>query len=363
MKLSSFFLSAVACVAAAAHPEAEVYILQGAKPAASDSSTTPSLSADVAHAILQQRLGGALSDSVKEEDYSTISRFGKATPEIFASSAKSEPKQLVIVFKNADENRISELKKAVGNLEPSFTTPRLDYLPSKPKKQCDFEDAMNVAKPKCWSTETQYLEYDLSKGKKMISTLAKHLDRLQALAGAKLDTTIVFLPTAGTPDELRRRAEFFSSEKVMDEPAAAAAGSKADVSASSPKEGTKEETSPNPPPLKKIPIPSCFGSQASCESGTRNCSGHGMCQNKFGPESKSTCFSCHCLSTRSESGSVTHWGGGDCGKQDISTPFWLFVGFTIFIVGTIGFSISMLFNVGEEPLPGVIGAGVSRNSK
>jgi hypothetical protein len=39
----------------------------------------------------------------------------------------------------------------------------------------------------------------------------------------------------------------------------------------------------------------------------------------------------------------------------------MLAGFTITIVGAVSFAISMLFSVGEETLPGVIGAGVSRS--
>lgn len=56
-----------------------------------------------------------------------------------------------------------------------------------------------------------------------------------------------------------------------------------------------------------------------------------------------------------------HWGGNMCQKEDISVPFWLIVGFTVTIIGAITFAIGLLFSVGEEKLPGVIGAGVSRS--
>jgi len=50
-----------------------------------------------------------------------------------------------------------------------------------------------------------------------------------------------------------------------------------------------------------------------------------------------------------------------CQKEDISTQFWLIAGFTITIIGAVTFAIGLLFSVGEEKLPGVIGAGVSRS--
>ena len=113
-------------------------------------------------------------------------------------------------------------------------------------------------------------------------------------------------------------------------------------------------------------IPSCFGSEEDCSTATGNCSGHGSCQNKYvkrdGSEGKESCFVCHCLSTQNDGGGLTHWAGLTCAKKDISTPFWLFAGFTLVMVGILSLSIGMLFGVGEEKLPGVIGAGVSRNN-
>ena len=112
-------------------------------------------------------------------------------------------------------------------------------------------------------------------------------------------------------------------------------------------------------------LPACFKSKDSCAHETRNCSGHGLCQNKWaggeGSSSSEVCFTCHCLSTRSEAGSVTHWAGRACTKQDISVEFWLFAGFTLALLGILTLAIGMLFSVGEEKLPGVIGAGVSRS--
>lgn len=50
-----------------------------------------------------------------------------------------------------------------------------------------------------------------------------------------------------------------------------------------------------------------------------------------------------------------------CQKEDVSVQFWLIAGFTVTIVGAVTFAIGLLFSVGEEQLPGVIGAGVSRS--
>lgn len=47
--------------------------------------------------------------------------------------------------------------------------------------------------------------------------------------------------------------------------------------------------------------------------------------------------------------------------MDVSVPFWLFAGFTLLMIGVLSLSIGLLFSVGEEKMPGVLGAGVSRS--
>lgn len=56
---------------------------------------------------------------------------------------------------------------------------------------------------------------------------------------------------------------------------------------------------------------------------------------------------------------LVNYGGPACQKKDISGPFWLIAGFTIVIIGLVSWAIGMMFSIGEEKLPGVIGAGVS----
>lgn len=112
----------------------------------------------------------------------------------------------------------------------------------------------------------------------------------------------------------------------------------------------------------------CFSSQNSCETATGNCTGHGTCVDKYavpGQESDKKCFTCSCLSTKKfpdkENSKHVHWGGAYCQKIDVSSPFWLIATTTVVLIGLVGGCITMLFNIGEEKLPGVIGAGVSRS--
>lgn len=116
----------------------------------------------------------------------------------------------------------------------------------------------------------------------------------------------------------------------------------------------------------------CFTSYNSCITATNNCTGHGNCLDKYamgtsgGQSGDKQCFVCYCSATETHPGwendtRLTHWGGAYCQKIDISSSFWLLAGTTIILIGLVGGSIALLFNVGEEKLPGVIGAGVSRS--
>lgn len=177
-----------------------------------------------------------------------------------------------------------------------------------------------------------------------------------------IDATVVLLPETNNnakpswsdkPQELRRR----QAEQVIS----------SNHKASSSSAHAAPTSEPDAPFVPKKALPSCFDSKESCINATGNCSSsRGECVNKYGavpenPKKGDVCFTCHCGATRSKSGGVDHWGGPTCGKKDVSVPFWLFFGFTIIIIGVVWMSISLLFSVGEEKLPGVIGAGVSRS--
>lgn len=121
-------------------------------------------------------------------------------------------------------------------------------------------------------------------------------------------------------------------------------------------------------PLVKVP-PSCYISLDACNNSTNSCSGHGECYQKTGKTSGSTtCYACFCKPTKYffkqgvnkvPSYRIIYWGGGACQKEDVSGPFWLFAISSVVMVGLVGWAIGMLFSIGEEKLPGVIGAGVS----
>ena len=56
---------------------------------------------------------------------------------------------------------------------------------------------------------------------------------------------------------------------------------------------------------------------------------------------------------------TTQWGGPACQKKDISAAFWLLAGFSIVMMATVSWGVGLLFSIGQEDLPSVIGAGVA----
>jgi len=110
------------------------------------------------------------------------------------------------------------------------------------------------------------------------------------------------------------------------------------------------------------PIPACFETLDSCNAATANCSSRGDCRNRWsrGEEdeggSGKACFACHCKVGHNG----VHYGGAVCDLFDVSTPFWLFTGSAVALLFLLATAVRMLFAVGEEKLPGILGAGVSR---
>ena len=118
-------------------------------------------------------------------------------------------------------------------------------------------------------------------------------------------------------------------------------------------------------PLRGI-LPACFPSLSSCESLTRNCTGHGSCALKYSDLSsdpKKSCYTCQCSPSVAKDSegrvSTTYWGGPACQKRDVSVQFWLIALFTIAMMGLVSFAVGSVWSMGDEELPSVIGAGVS----
>ncbi|KAH0551720.1 hypothetical protein GP486_007064 [Trichoglossum hirsutum] len=119
----------------------------------------------------------------------------------------------------------------------------------------------------------------------------------------------------------------------------------------------------------------CHGSMDDCITATRNCSGRGTCTYRNTTASQSSLASredgggrpCYaCLKCKPDvvhlpggGKKTTYWGGAACQKEDVSAPFFLLAGFTILLVGAVTWGVGLLYSIGQEELPGVLGAGVA----
>ncbi|KAK7191774.1 hypothetical protein PSPO01_02223 [Paraphaeosphaeria sporulosa] len=116
-------------------------------------------------------------------------------------------------------------------------------------------------------------------------------------------------------------------------------------------------------------LPRCFATEDACTKATHGCSGHGSCGvlHKGKKGERADCYGCMCKPTvvdRGDTGmeahkKTTYWGGPACQKKDVSIPFWLFVSSGVLFAFLISGGIGLLYSVGSEELPSVIGAGVS----
>ncbi|KAJ6442830.1 arsenate reductase [Purpureocillium lavendulum] len=379
MKLTAALLAAFAGCAAAAQPAAEVFLVP-TREWSSSSPKAPSLSRSLARLVLLQRLapigqGPSIHDIPAGADIdaavSAMNTFGKPPPALFADGGSEPPSQLVMLLEGLTEEQIKSLGKDFKT-KPAFTIAdppssaahdeliRVDlkHAAVSNNNKCSAQQIVNPLE-ECWGgKQAAIAKFDVKKDPEILKQVTQKLVQLSKLAkSGELETAIVLLPStaaskswADESQELRRR----QAEQVM-------------TSLDRP-EQSAPPSSPNGQSTiftAKGPIAACFNSKDSCIKATGNCSEHGSCLNKYanedGSDGKQICYACHCLSTRTQSGSLTHWAGPTCSKSDISAPFWLFAGFTLAMVGILWLAISMLFNVGEEKLPGVIGAGVSRS--
>jgi len=176
MKLNSFLFPALAGVAAADSTtplHAEAFMLRHTKQ--STTSEPPSIPNSLAESILLQRLSspehpstlGQIPASLdQDEAISYVYEFGKPPRPLFANSdTADEPKQLVIAFSGITSKHYKQLKAAIPRVPLTFTAPGLGRLPVKATTDCAFGPAVNPKgkeASKCWSGQTQYLQYDVS---------------------------------------------------------------------------------------------------------------------------------------------------------------------------------------------------------
>ncbi|KAH6853113.1 hypothetical protein B0I37DRAFT_332914 [Chaetomium sp. MPI-CAGE-AT-0009] len=393
--LTAAALSGLAA-AAGQQQDAEVYMFQSSW---QPSSETPSIPKEVArHIFLQrtsrQRYGSDLRDIPSSIDTEAavdhLARFGKSPTPLFTHVDKAAPSQLVVIIEGAAAEQSNRLREKLGQnaaftiSDPPSATANNHLMALfrnmgvASSHQCDISAMVNPFDTDCWTGSSSVVKYDLRASPKTFNSLFDNFSRLDKfVADGDLDVMLVVLP------------ESSRSSKLNHWSAAAAAGSdlrrRRDAEmVISDQDNTQAKTTSAPanaptegggsPPRRTKAIPQCFPSLKSCMAGTDSCSGHGDCVDKYARGNTSasaeaaSCFTCVCKASvveredsRTKGRKTVHWGGNMCQKEDISVQFWMIAGFTITIIGAVSFAISLLFGVGEEALPGVIGAGVSRS--
>lgn len=174
-----------------------------------------------------------------------------------------------------------------------------------------------------------------------------HRTLLHLSATENIESTLIVLPKAGklkkpTKSELKKRLETPLDLPTME---------------SQPSIFKSNHSSKSNFTLPKT-IPQYFQSKDSCDNTTNSCMGHGSCV-----KAHSNLFHCKCNSTvvrKNEDGTTksVQWGGNACQKKDVSTEFILFALFGIFFTTVVVGSIGLLYTMGAQDLPSVIGAGV-----
>jgi hypothetical protein len=120
-------------------------------------------------------------------------------------------------------------------------------------------------------------------------------------------------------------------------------------------------------PLDVKAVPARYSTLDSCERTTKNCTGHGECMRLTSVtvgDHTNELFGCVCNKPtirKNTDGSekTTYYAGSACQKVDISQPFWLLAGTTVFLLTVVSLGVGMLYSMGSEELPSVIGAGVT----
>jgi hypothetical protein len=400
MKLSSLLLPAIPSLAAAASLEAYLFSSSNSRTEAQTHiHESLKLTASGADAVVLQRLGvddlDGLRGTSEDDVVAWINQLGKPIKPLFEDVEETkEPYQLVVALKGASDKTLAALRK-LSRSHSSFTTSETKYLPSvylpeslimsSRGSQCKLLGAVKPGDKACWNGRSGYFEVEPEnvgswafiaaeayQSKICInanisskqSDISRIINTIQALAASnKMETVLMAVPASAS---LSSRSEYNKQRRALDTTQEQVINED-DKPKSEHVDSSRPSTSDfhNFATRPKGRVPAVFASRNACETTTDFCSGHGRCFNKFSSTSKNQAWSCRCNSTYEsdhggKSNTMYNWGGNACEKIDISIPFWLILGFTVTIIGVVGASISLLFSVGEEKLPGVIGAGVSR---
>ncbi|CAG8974272.1 hypothetical protein HYALB_00008968 [Hymenoscyphus albidus] len=395
MKLSTSLLVPALIGAASASSEAIAYIYQGKQ--LSHPSKPATLTPEQARLILAQRLGTSryhdLASSASESTLSYINTFGGAQESLFDDEALKQVPELVLIVEGVSSQSAKSLLSAQESIKPAFSI--LSPPPMKANSQfvsdlnaqagqtadCPLEDAINPNEAKCWNGKSKVIHIDLGSDRdsELVRLMTAQQRFIRWAKKEEMNTVLVLMP-----ESARLSKSSPNPYGVYEQASKVPLGrrhSEEIISGSAPPHTVAKQASKpanSSAPLLKGVQPVCHSTLESCQTLTNQCSGHGSCFKKYG--GKSPCFTCACATMNETywfSGNpgnkkapankkayrLVNYGGPACQKKDISGPFWLIAGFTIVIIGLVSWAIGMMFSIGEEKLPGVIGAGVSSKTR
>ncbi|OCL02371.1 hypothetical protein AOQ84DRAFT_382746 [Glonium stellatum] len=407
--LSSLYFAASA---ASASTLGRVYVWDSTRKSA-DKQLPSSVSPETARLIFAQRLGLSQFHDLKSVDEDVIqqlSQYGGRPQRLFSGARESNDAHAIVVIEgveNAEElvsisSSYSEF--SIINPPPVSSNARLledfmlqaDSLPevSDPlltSYNSDLiigEELRVLGQPNSISTHNHITFLHIES----LETIAKSYGQaasllrtafqalLQQAERLGFSVTIVMMPPSAStntkrsvspygaysiPNRAQNQPRRQNPEAILSSPAVPEASSNVNFSTA------QDTTSPQVYAKSVLGIlPPCFESLSICQISTYNCSGHGQCrlarkgEQRAGGEGKyNDCYSCACKPTIVKNGDGTvktaRYGGPACQKKDVVVPFWLFAGSTVVLVFLISSAIGMLYSMGSEELPSVIGAGVS----
>ncbi|KAL9110032.1 MAG: hypothetical protein Q9227_005371 [Pyrenula ochraceoflavens] len=307
----------------------------------------PSRDADL---LLSSRLGssaqrplGAADDSLLDN----LNAFGGLQPELFGK-ANPVPRLL---------NSLKQFRKftyqtsvyQIGETSPGMKEIAPLILTSHPPPP--LERMLRLVAYRCSNSTKASFNINLSPtdsstAQTLFKTLYSQLHSLAA-SGA-IESTLIFFPTTTTSSTIPSK---FTQPNLLSP-------------RSLPLARQNNSTSPPSKNLQR-----CYPTASNCTTFTNSCSGHGKCTLSFIDHSASSgsdkeCYSCTCHRTvvRENADGTTKsvlWGGHACQKKDVSFEFWMFALFGVALTAVVSWGVGMLFELGSEELPSVLGAGVA----
>ncbi|KAM3086107.1 hypothetical protein ACMFMG_000247 [Clarireedia jacksonii] len=360
MKLHASFLLPLLVSTVSAAPEAPAYLFQGQQ-WPSESGSPPALSPIEARLVLAQRLGISQYHhigSTKDSTIKYITKFGGQIKSLFSDATTDQAAELVLIVEGVSEDTAGPLLSAWSSIQPAFTISNPPSVHSTQRlaadleeqlgrtKKCAFHDAINPFADKCWNGKSKIMHVDLSKKSKDWESITSSFERLTRFASrSEMNVLVILMPSSRSSSSSygaysKPSQKNISSRQHSEEP----------ITEFSEKLDLHTAASNSPNNTLNIRLPRfCYASFDACVSSTNNCSSSGSCYKK-----SNDCFSCDCKNST---------GGAACQKVDVSGPFWLISISSIVLVGLVSWGIGMLYSIGEEQLPGVIGAGVSSKGR